>query len=192
MPLDRRTAFSLISRVDDLRQQSAWYLLCAPADRLNEVAGALHLEARLQQVGLMQIEDVPLASLPQRLRAINEPLVVLVTTGAGEALGRKLESARSILPTGKQIVVLITREGAEAVQAVAPHFASFIEFIEDYSEDEVPVLTNEEVSERLTSLQQQFSYSNEEVIRLAGAGKLPLDPEFGEWLVLLGRGDLVK
>jgi hypothetical protein len=45
--------------------------------------------------------------------------------------------------------------------------------------------------QRLASLRAWSSKTDEDVIRDAEAGTLPRDPEYAEWLVLLGRGDLL-
>jgi hypothetical protein len=52
-------------------------------------------------------------------------------------------------------------------------------------------MTEEERQRRLADLAAHYKLDNEQVIRLAEARTLPPDPEFVEWLVLLGRGDLL-
>ena len=47
------------------------------------------------------------------------------------------------------------------------------------------------VLERLESLRQWSGMTDEEVITRAEQGTLPGDPPYAEWLVLLGRGDLL-
>lgn len=44
---------------------------------------------------------------------------------------------------------------------------------------------------RLVALQEHFGISSEEMLRRAQGGQLPTDPEFSEWLILLGRSDLI-
>lgn len=45
--------------------------------------------------------------------------------------------------------------------------------------------------QRLEALRAWASKSDTDVVRAAEAGTLPRDPEYAEWLVLLGRGDLL-
>jgi hypothetical protein len=52
-------------------------------------------------------------------------------------------------------------------------------------------MTSTERQERLADLESHFQISGSEVIAQAEAGTLPPEPHFVEWLVLLGRGDLV-
>jgi hypothetical protein len=46
-------------------------------------------------------------------------------------------------------------------------------------------------AQRLEALRAWTAKSDADVIRAAEAGTLPRDPEYAEWLVLLGRGDLL-
>jgi hypothetical protein len=46
--------------------------------------------------------------------------------------------------------------------------------------------------QRLEALPQFTGKTDLDVMHLAGTGQLPTDPEYGEWLVLLGRGDLIE
>lgn len=192
MPLDGRTAFSLISRVDDLREQSAWYLMCGPQDRLHEIADELCSEAALQGIASDRVPVAPVETLAERLRGVTAPLIVLeMESVAPDAVGHALEDLRSQLPLRKQFVLVLTSQDAGEVQRVAPHFASFIEEIESFAEDEIPVTSEAEVAHRLSFLQTSTGLSNEVVVALAIDGNLPSDPEYAEWLVMLGRGDLV-
>ncbi|HEY4241292.1 MAG TPA: hypothetical protein VGM88_15835 [Kofleriaceae bacterium] len=47
------------------------------------------------------------------------------------------------------------------------------------------------VEERLVSLRTHYALSDADVEQLAREGKLPAEPAFVEWLVLIGRGDLI-
>jgi hypothetical protein len=44
---------------------------------------------------------------------------------------------------------------------------------------------------RLAALRSWAGRSDEDVVRAASQGRLPTDPEYAEWLVLLGRSDLI-
>jgi hypothetical protein len=52
-------------------------------------------------------------------------------------------------------------------------------------------MTAAERRQRISSLESHFQISSAEVIARAEAGRLPTEPHFVEWLVLLDRGDLV-
>ena len=44
---------------------------------------------------------------------------------------------------------------------------------------------------RLQALRAWARLTDEDVVHLAEAGNLPQEPEYAEWLILLGRGDLL-
>lgn len=46
-------------------------------------------------------------------------------------------------------------------------------------------------AQRLEALRGWAARSDADVVRAAEQGTLPRDPEYAEWLVLLGRGDLL-
>jgi hypothetical protein len=52
-------------------------------------------------------------------------------------------------------------------------------------------LTEGERSQRIQELERHYNVSSPDIIERAQAGRLPPEPHFVEWLVLLGRGDLV-
>lgn len=49
----------------------------------------------------------------------------------------------------------------------------------------------DERAERLRQLCDFYGLNNDEIIEKARKRELPAEPEFVEWLALLGRGDLV-
>jgi hypothetical protein len=53
------------------------------------------------------------------------------------------------------------------------------------------VLSPSEIEQRLTALRAWAGRGDAEVIQLAETGQLPRDPEYAEWLTLLGRGELL-
>jgi hypothetical protein len=52
-------------------------------------------------------------------------------------------------------------------------------------------LTERERFQRIQELERHYNVSSEDIIERARTGALPPEPHFVEWLVLLGRGDLV-
>lgn len=52
-------------------------------------------------------------------------------------------------------------------------------------------LTEEERSQKIKELEDHYQTSSHSVIEAAQSGKLPPEPHFVEWLVLLNRGDLI-
>jgi hypothetical protein len=61
-----------------------------------------------------------------------------------------------------------------------------------YLQKDAEILSDEECERRLAALQEWTGKTNEDVIALAENRQLPTDPEYGEWIILLNRGDLLE
>lgn len=105
---------------------------------------------------------------------------------------QQFDYARSRFSHDKGGILLLTPNSAKQFQTHAPNFASWIGSRVYDLELGLEILTEAESQQRLEDLQQFTGKTDLEVIRLAETGQLPTDPEYGEWLVLLGRGDLLE
>jgi hypothetical protein len=105
---------------------------------------------------------------------------------------QQFDYARSRFSHEKGGILLLTPHSAKQFQTYAPNFASWIGARVYDLQLGWEILTEAESQQRLEALQQFTGKTDVEVIRLAEAGQLPRDPEYGEWLVLLGRGDLLE
>ena len=74
----------------------------------------------------------------------------------------------------------------------APNFVSWLGARIYYLQKDAEILSDEECDRRLAALQEWTGKTNEDVIALAENRQLPTDPEYGEWLILLNRGDLLE
>jgi hypothetical protein len=105
---------------------------------------------------------------------------------------QQFDYARSRFSHDKGGIILLTPHSAAQFQIYAPNFASWIGSRVYDLQLGLEILTEAESQQRLEALQQFTGKTDVEVIRLAETGQLPRDPEYGEWLVLLGRGDLLE
>jgi hypothetical protein len=105
---------------------------------------------------------------------------------------QQFDYARSRFSHDNGGIILLTPNSAAQLQTYAPNFASWIGSRVYDLQLGLEILTEAESQQRLKALQQFTSKTDAEVIRLAETGQLPTDPEYGEWLVLLGRGDLLE
>ncbi|NEP01898.1 MAG: ABC transporter permease [Symploca sp. SIO2E9] len=105
----------------------------------------------------------------------------------------EFDYARSWLDKHKRGGVLVlSPKSAGAMFNYAPNIASWLgSRVYDVNKNS-ELLTEEEQETRLSALREWFGLSDSEVIELGEARKLPLDPEYGEWLVLLDREDLIE
>jgi hypothetical protein len=104
---------------------------------------------------------------------------------------RALDINRSGLARRGPIVLWLSAESLTGLCRWAPNLKSFIGGSMFVAASHGGVMTAEERQQRLEQLAAHYRMSGEEVIRRAESGALPTEPQFVEWLVLLGRGDLV-
>ncbi len=101
---------------------------------------------------------------------------------------RVLDVARSRLIDAPMLIIVTTESGAVALKNAAPNLWSWVgprcfRVAADNQEHQR--------EERLASLREGLGLEDAEVIDLVESGRLPPEPVFAEWLVLLGRGELV-
>jgi len=89
-------------------------------------------------------------------------------------------------------LVVLSEQSSRLMFSNAPHFVSFVGSRTYYLDKDADLLTSEECEQRLSALQEWSGQTNEEIIALAENRQLPTDPEYGEWLILLDRGDLLE
>ncbi len=102
-----------------------------------------------------------------------------------------LDVNRSGLVRSGSIVLWISVEGFGQLCAHAPNLRSFLgsSILRLGSQGEV--MSEAERQQRINELVSHYRIASEDVVRGAESGVLPMNPQFVEWLVLLGRGDLV-
>ncbi|MBO0348550.1 hypothetical protein J0895_05400 [Phormidium pseudopriestleyi FRX01] len=106
---------------------------------------------------------------------------------------RHLDSLRSRLNRkGRGGVVILSSQSLRAIKTNAPNFFSWLSPRVYALNQGADLLTNDEREARLSALREWSGQSDVEVIALAEAKELPTEPEYGEWLVLLDREDLIE
>ncbi|WP_035798178.1 hypothetical protein [Crocosphaera chwakensis] len=105
----------------------------------------------------------------------------------------KLDAFRSRFDQKKKGGLLIlTSNSAKQLLSYSPNFSSWLGGRVYQLNIEEEFLNNEQLEKRLQALQIWSGLSNNEVIEVAEKKELPSDPEYGEWLVLLDREDLIE
>jgi len=103
------------------------------------------------------------------------------------------DALRSRLDKGNKGGLLVISEQANDLMIHnAPNFLSWLGARMYYLQKDAEILSDEECDPRLAALQEWTGKTNDEVIALAENRQLPTDPEYGEWLILLNRGDLLE
>jgi hypothetical protein len=106
---------------------------------------------------------------------------------------RHLDSLRSRLNRkGRGGVVILSSPSLRAIGTNAPNFFSWLSPRVYALNQGADLLTDAEREARLSALREWSGQSDAEVIALAEAKELPTEPEYGEWLLLLDREDLIE
>jgi hypothetical protein len=103
-----------------------------------------------------------------------------------------LDSFRSRLDRGKRGgILIVSQQAVEQMISAAPNFSSWVggKIFQLVLDEEL--LSDADREARLSALRSWTGWSDQEVLAKATAQELPSDPEYGEWLILLGRGDLI-
>ncbi len=106
---------------------------------------------------------------------------------------RNIDLGRSRLLREGEVVVVLGSDAAADLLRYAPHLASWVSGYA-WTSSAAALRTEHErrKSDRLADLRAWArGVTDEEILRLAAEGRLPNEPEYAEWLVLLGRGDLL-
>lgn len=174
---------------------NAWYRLALPggtdpatsADRLRDEM-QLVLD---REVVIIDGTDGPHVLAQAVHNAATHPLIAFGVDRYTEADWRNLDLLRSHLGRGRAKVLLCDTSVLGPMENWAPHFTSFIAGATWLLDSKSEMLSDEEREGRLRDLREAYQHSDVEVIAMAEAGKLPQDPDYAEWLVLLGKGQLL-
>lgn len=129
--------------------------------------------ALIAQIALLNLEDVVLLSL---------------TADVVESVARSFDYERGRLVGGPRGVILTSEAGVRALASEAPNFWSWIGPRVWGVDSRAGQLDRDA---RLASLREGSGMSDAEMLLRVEARTIKLDPVIAEWLVLLGKGDLL-
>jgi hypothetical protein len=104
---------------------------------------------------------------------------------------RQLDQMRSALPANAALVFVLSESAMLNLSLYAPNVASLLGAQAHFEKPDEGLLTEGETETRLRFFRETTGRTDEEIIQMATAGTLPPDPDYGEWLLLLNRGDLL-
>lgn len=140
----------------------------------------------------IELENATFESLRESLRTPEDDVVILTApTDLRPEKWSAIDLMRSALERKGSIIFWLSMAGFAGLADFAPNIRSFIGPTVFAVGPDGASLTQEQKNERLNDLSRYYNLTNEAVIRSAEAHALPLNAHFVEWLVLLGRGDLI-
>jgi hypothetical protein len=140
----------------------------------------------------IELENATFEFLRESLRAPADDVVILTaSTDLSPEKWSTIDLMRSALERKGPIIFWLSMAGFACLADFAPNIRSFIGPTVFAVGPDGAALTQDQKNGRLNDLARYYNLTNDAVIRSAEAHALPLNAHFVEWLVLLGRGDLV-
>ncbi len=158
---------------EELREELSFLLEDEGVGSVRVFSGGQTGPTLVEELARLEPDDVAVLPLP---------------VDRAEEVSRSLDYGRARL-VGRPRGVIVTAEASvQVLAAKAPNLWSWVSarvWRLDPGEGRL------DLEARLKSLREGTGFSDAEVIARAEAGTLPPDPVFAEWLVLLGKADLL-
>ena len=189
-------AFDIARRLELRGEQAYTWLAVLHGGQKEELAiGEFVRELRLlldRPPRIVDVTGLDLTTIRNRLQQPSDDTVILCgLEHAAEPNWRSFDVNRSALERTGATILWLSPESVVKMNTLAPNLRSFIGGSIFVLSEEGGIMTAEERERRLSELRTAYELSDEAVIQQANRGTLPAEPEYAEWLVLLGRGDLL-
>lgn len=163
-----------------------WRVLIVPAGQESVIA--LDLIEELRSLVDLTVEHLVAHSASDLLNLAdrNELLVVTGLEHLDEPAWRVVDIGRSRLTRDPPTLLIIADREAERIVRLAPNFWSWVSSAVWTFEPEGG-LTDVARDQRLAELRRHYGFDDTELLRRARASEIPLEPDFAEWLLLLGE-----
>ena len=195
MPEFSSQPFFEIARRLEIRGETGWLAVLTVATDSTAALDQLHTELQsiLQKPArVVHLEPSTFEELREALHQPDDDAVILSSgMGLTPEKWRSLDIMRSALERKGPVILWLSPGDVANLTEHAPNIHSFIGGSIFLAGPDGGIMTEAERQERLNELSQHFGFSGDEAVRKAEARELPHEPEFVEWLVLLGRGDLL-
>ena len=192
----QRTIFDLVRWIGLIGAKSfGWGALIRSDVGSENDLDALRGELQAQLGVPMRVIEAAGQSVADLLHMLrNPPHDVVLVKGLelwSDAEFESLDVMRSALARPGIVLLWARLSGLVRLFQRAPNLRSWIGGNVFRVEEERGFMTSDEVRLRLESLAKHFGLTDDQVVARAKDKSLPSDPEFAEWLILLGRADLV-
>lgn len=183
----------LAARLADVAgMTNVWQLLVVPEGRQTDLAETLaHELAALTERAVIHCAARTAVEFEEIARRdLDAALVIAVSPDFGDDEWRAIDMARTRLERNGQTVLILTANSVGRLPSLAPNLWSWIsDGVWTYAHE--GGLRAEERIQRLNSLRDYFKFDDVGLVRRVESGDLVVDADIAEWLVLLGRGDML-
>lgn len=183
-----------IGRRLEIRGSSAWFVVLRPAGEEDALANFVaDLTAILDQpVRIVHTSGSSFEKLRGDLReSPGDPVLLTDLDGSDAERWRALDVNRSAWLREGSVVLWLSAAGITNLCSYAPNIRSIVGGSIFNLGTDGGAMTAAERNQRIADLESHFAMTSADVVKQAESGSLPTEPHFVEWLVLLGRGDLV-
>ena len=195
MPEFESQPFFQIARRLEIRDRTGWLAILSPPTGSVHSLDDLQTELRSVLQKPVRVIELEPATFEQLREALHQPDDDAVVLSGGVGLPpekwRALDIMRSAMERGGPVILWLAAADVANVANFAPNIRSLIGSDYFVAGPDGGIMTEAERQERLKELSEHFGFGGEEAVRKAQAGELPHEPEYAEWLVLFGRGDLL-
>jgi hypothetical protein len=158
------------------------------ADVVEQIAAGIAFESEIE---VFRVDAPPDAESLARAGRRAGILVASLVDAWPPGAWARLDTLRSLLQREHRAVLVLSESAARHLFREAPHFARlFTGSVWDVA-PEPDEMSEADRLDRIASLERWASLSTADMIARAEARTLPPDPEYAEWLVLVGRSDLL-
>jgi len=174
----------------------SWFVLLKPGaegeagDAIQDLAE--ELDAFVGRPRIVDVTGLLVDELRGKLQEPpSDPVILVGFDDRTPEFWSSIDVNRSGLERSGTVVFWLSPSGLSQLCTHAPNLRSFVGGSIFAVGAKGGQMSEEERTHRLHVLSSFYGLTNDEIIRRAESRQLPPEPEFVEWLVLLGRGDLV-
>jgi hypothetical protein len=190
-------AYDLVRRID-LRgtKDCAWLVVVTPVQPQPELLSDFIQEAAVWWNTPVRVIDAAGMAIAELHESLHQPpddgVIIQGLDHWSDQYLRALDINRSDLQRPGFVILWLTPDGLQHLFRRAPNLKSWIGGSSFQAIPDPGLMSEQEKRNRLAELSAHYNLTSEEVLEKATRGILPSDPEFAEWLILLGRGELVR
>ncbi len=196
MKLKPATVFEIVRLIDLQPPGQTGFCMLVTSSGEPEFIADLRDELDVQMSGSLGVVDVGSSTamgLLEKLRTGFSTAVLVhgFDTWSDDQFA-SLDINRSRMETGAFLLFSVDSKTAGRFLDRAPNIRSYIGSNIFVLAPDTSLMGPSEIAERLDQLRAHYRLSDAEVIEQAANGALPPEPHFVEWLVLVGRSELVR
>lgn len=184
--------FSL--RVATRPAKGDWFVLVTPPQQLTQTRETLAIDVEAFTHAAPRITSIVEGSRDFVRATRSSTDAVVIISGVedfSDVEWRSIDLMRSRLEGARTVVLLMSLIQVELLATSAPNFASWLTGGIWQLDEDIEQLSETERTDRLETLRTSTGMSDEDIITAAQNRTLSSEPQFTEWLLLLGRSDLV-